>query len=186
MSQHVPMSPRARTAADIIIVYSIRPWVSGRHCASPPLVCSKTFLGEGGLCVNAARGTRVLRGVSSPRSVSVDTATVCGCCCVRYALPNDDNTLPLQATGPAATQDFGERRANAWIETRAALPPQRRGHCNFFGVVSCWQNVSFCECLLGMASFQCIGGGSVPPPISCGTQGRAVRRKARRLALAEA
>ena len=46
MSQHVPMSPRARTAADIIIVYSIRPWESGRHCASPPLACSKQFLGE--------------------------------------------------------------------------------------------------------------------------------------------
>ena len=29
----------------------------------------------------------------------------------------------------------------------------------FFCVVLCWQNVKFCECLLGMPSFQCIGGG---------------------------
>ena len=56
----------------------------------------------------------------------------------------------------------------------------------FFSVVLCWQNVKICECLLAMPSFQCIGGGSVPPPISCRTLGRAARRKARRLALAEA
>ena len=37
----------------------------------------------------------------------------------------------------------------------------------FFCVVSCWQNVKICEGLLGMPSFQCIGGGSVPPPITC-------------------
>ena len=43
-----------------------------------------------------------------------------------------------------------------------------------------------CECLLGTPNFQCIGDGSVPPPISCRTLGRAARRKARRLALAEA
>ena len=56
----------------------------------------------------------------------------------------------------------------------------------FFGVVLCWQNVTFYEGLLEMPSFQCIGGGSVPPPISCRTLGRAARQKARRLALAEA
>ena len=56
----------------------------------------------------------------------------------------------------------------------------------FFSVVLCWQNVKICECLLGMPTFQCIRGGSVPPPMACRTLGRAVRRKARRLALAEA
>ena len=55
----------------------------------------------------------------------------------------------------------------------------------FFCVVLCCQNVKFCEFLLGIPNFQCIGGGSVPPPITCWTQGRAARRKARRLALAE-
>ena len=43
-----------------------------------------------------------------------------------------------------------------------------------------------CGCLLATLSFQCIGGGSVPPPMPCRTLGRAARRKARRLALAEA
>ena len=56
----------------------------------------------------------------------------------------------------------------------------------FVSVVLCWQNVKICECLLAMPSFQCIGGGSVPPPMPCQTLGRAVRRKARRLALAKA
>ena len=54
----------------------------------------------------------------------------------------------------------------------------------FFSVVLCWHNVKMCECLLATASFQCIGGGSVPPPMACRTLGRAMRRKARRLALA--
>ena len=56
----------------------------------------------------------------------------------------------------------------------------------FFSVVLCWQNVKICECLLGMPSFQCIGASSVPPPMACRTLGRAARRKAHRLALAEA
>ena len=56
----------------------------------------------------------------------------------------------------------------------------------FFSVVLCWQNVKICEFLLAMPSFQCIGGGSVPPPMPYRTLGRAARRKARRLALAEA
>ena len=56
----------------------------------------------------------------------------------------------------------------------------------FFSAVLCWQNVKICECLLGMPSFQCIVGGSVPPPISCQTLGQAARQKARHLALAEA
>ena len=33
-----------------------------------------------------------------------------------------------------------------------------------FCVVSCWQNVKVCECFLKMRSFNCTGGGSVPPP----------------------
>ena len=56
----------------------------------------------------------------------------------------------------------------------------------FFSVVLCWQNVKMCGCLLATPSFQCIGGGSVPPPMPCRTLGRAACRKARRLALAEA
>ena len=54
----------------------------------------------------------------------------------------------------------------------------------FFCVVLCWQNFKSCECLLAMPSFQCVGGGSVPPPTACRTLGQAMRRKARRLALA--
>ena len=71
---------------------------------------------------------------------------------------------------------------------------RRKAHCLafaeapilFFSIVLCWQNVKMCECLLATPSFQCIGAGSVPPPISCQTLGRAARQKARRLALAEA
>ena len=74
MSQHVPVSLRARTAADIIIVYSRRP--RGGCCIAPsqlyaPLAVT-TFLGEGGSSVNAVRGTRVLRGVLSLRPLSDD------------------------------------------------------------------------------------------------------------------
>ena len=49
--------------------------------------------------------------------------------------------------------------------------------------------LQFCEkmrCIAITRSFICIGGGVVPPPMSCRTLGRAMRRKARRLALAEA
>ena len=56
----------------------------------------------------------------------------------------------------------------------------------FFSVVLCCQNFKICECLLAMPSFQCIGGGSVPPLMPCRTLGRAACRKARCLALAEA
>ena len=47
------------------------------------------------------------------------------------------------------------------------------GPMPFFCVVSCWQNVKICEGLLEMPSFQCIGAGSVPPPINCWTLGQA-------------
>ena len=67
---------------------------------------------------------------------------------------------------------------------KGASPGLGGGAESFFSVVLCWQNVKMCECLLATPSFQCIGGGSVPPPISCRTLGRAARRKARRLALA--
>ena len=60
------------------------------------------------------------------------------------------------------------------------------GPLHFFGVVSCWQILTLCEGFLEMPSFQCIGGGSVPPPMPFQTLGWAARRKARHLALAEA
>ena len=56
----------------------------------------------------------------------------------------------------------------------------------FLSVVLCWQNVKMCEYLLATPSFQCIGGGSVPPPMPCRTLGRATRRMARCLALLQA
>ena len=69
---------------------------------------------------------------------------------------------------------------------KGASPSLGGGADSLFSVVLCWQNFKICECLLAMPSFQCIGGGSVPPPMPCRTLGRAARRKARRLALAEA
>ena len=67
-----------------------------------------------------------------------------------------------------------------------ASPGLGGGADPFFSVVLCWHYVKMCECLLAMPSFQCIGGGSVPPPMPFRTLGQAARRKARRLALAEA
>ena len=55
-----------------------------------------------------------------------------------------------------------------------------------FCAVSCLQSVKIRKCLLKMHGFKCIGGGSVPPPLSCQTLGRATGRKACCLALAEA
>ena len=92
----------------------------------------------------------------------------------------------FNASGAAVChpQWLAGRWAGWRAERRVAWPWQRRRFS--FSVVLCWQNFKICECLLAMPSFQCIGGGSVPPPISCRTLGRAARRKARRLALAEA
>ena len=78
-----------------------------------------------------------------------------------------------------------------WTLGRAARRKARRlalveGPILFFCVVLCWQSVKICECSLATPSFHCIGGDSVPPPIACRTLGRAVHRKARRLALVEA
>ena len=69
---------------------------------------------------------------------------------------------------------------------KGASPGLGGGADSLFSVVLCWQNFKICECLLAMPSFQCIGAGSVLPPMACRTLGRAARRKARRLALAEA
>ena len=122
MSQHVPMSPRARTAADIIIVYSIRPWVSGRHCASPPLAVASTFLGEAVCSVSPVRGTRVLDGVSSPRPDSVDPVPCGGRCWVRSPLPNRPTTR-FHDRRPGQ-QQRGLRRATRREDTRRRPPPQ--------------------------------------------------------------
>ena len=86
-----------------------------------------------------------------------------------------------QCATPNALPDAGPGGA-----LKGASPSLGRGAESFFSIVLCWQNVKICECLLATPSFQCIGGDSVPPPISCRTLGRAARRKARRLALAEA
>ena len=52
--------------------------------------------------------------------------------------------------------------------------------------VSCLQSVKIHKCLLRLHSFQCIGGRSVPTPLSWHTLGRAMHQKAHHLALAEA
>ena len=122
MSQHVPMSSRARTAADIIIVYSRRPWESGRHCAFPPLVCSEHFLGEGcvqcGLSAWYARAECCRCLVSSIRLRI--PATLCGIrCWVRRPLPNDDQNASTPDDRASGSEDFGERGANAKRKRRS-------------------------------------------------------------------
>ena len=86
-----------------------------------------------------------------------------------------------QCAAPNALPDAGPGGA-----PKGALPGLGGGAESFFSVVFCWQNVKMYGCLLATPSFQCIGGGSVPPPMPCQTLGRAARRKARRLALAPA
>ena len=86
-----------------------------------------------------------------------------------------------QCAAPNALPDAGLGGA-----PKGASPSLGGGADPFFCAVLCWQNVKICECLLATPSFQCIGGGSVPPPMPCRTLGRAACRKARRLALAEA
>ena len=56
---------------------------------------------------------------------------------------------------------------------KGVLPGLGGGAEPFSSVVLCWQNDKFCECLLATPSFQCIGGGSVLPPMACRTLGRA-------------
>ena len=69
---------------------------------------------------------------------------------------------------------------------KGASPGLGGGADSLFSVVLCCQNFKICECLLAMPNFQCIGGGSVPPPMPCRTLGWAAHRKAGRLASAEA
>ena len=92
------------------------------------------------------------------------------------------NALGAAVCHPQWLAGRGARRR---VKRRIAWPLQRRQFF-FFSVVLCWQNVKICECLLGMPSFQCIGGASVPPPMACQTLGRATRRMAHRLALPQA
>ena len=86
-----------------------------------------------------------------------------------------------QCAAPNGLPDAGPGGA-----PKGASPSLGGGADSLFSVVLCWQNFKIYKCLLAMPSFQCIGGGSVPPPMPCRTLGRAARRKARRLALAEA
>ena len=64
-----------------------------------------------------------------------------------------------QCAAPDALPDAGPGGA-----PKGASPGLGGGAESFFSVVLCWQNVKMCECLLATPSFQCIGGGSVPPP----------------------
>ena len=108
MSQHVPMSPRARTAADIIIVYSRRPWESGRHCAFPLWLVAECSWVKVVCSVSPVRGTRVLDGVSSPRPDSDDCCdAVCERCWVRRPLPNQSTRFHY---GQPGLQQRGLRR----------------------------------------------------------------------------
>ena len=75
-----------------------------------------------------------------------------------------------QCAAPNGLPDAGPGGA-----PKGASPGLGGGAESFFSVVLCWQNVKICECLLATPSFQCIGAGSVPPPISCRTLGRAMR-----------
>ena len=86
-----------------------------------------------------------------------------------------------QCAAPDALPDAGPGGA-----PKGTSPGLGGGAESFFSVILCWQNVKMCGCLLATPSFQCIGGGSVPPPMPCRTLGRAARRKARCLAFAEA
>ena len=61
-----------------------------------------------------------------------------------------------------------------------------RGVNAFFYIVSCWQSVKIHEDLLKLRGFHYMGGGSVPPPMSCQTLGKVTRQKPHCLALLEA
>ena len=112
MSQHVPVSLRARTAADIIIVYSRCP--RGGCCIAPSLLYTPCRVRHSwvkvGSSVSPVRGTRVLDGVLSPRPTPLIAVTVCanaaGCDAHCPTRPNastpDDRAC--------SSEDFGERR----------------------------------------------------------------------------
>ena len=113
-SQHVPMSPRARTAADIIIVYSRRP--RGGCCIALSPLYTPWLVTYSWVKVASVRTQCVVRacceGVSSPRSDSVDSATLC----VNAAGCDAHCPTSLHASTPddraCSSEDFGERRAN--------------------------------------------------------------------------
>ena len=73
-----------------------------------------------------------------------------------------------QCAAPDALPDAG-----LGSTPKGAAPGLGGGAKSFFSIVLCWQNVKIYECLLATPSFQCIRAGSVPPPISCRTVGRA-------------
>ena len=135
MSQHVPVSLRARTAADIIIVYIGR--LRDGSCLCPfPFVhscCVRAFLGEvWRLCALSAWYARAGRGVSSPLPVSSDpvSSKVVAACEKIAQLPY---TLPhRQATGPAAASDIGTRIEWTNLEhvPQHALPASFGVHCS--------------------------------------------------------
>ena len=82
-------------------------------------------------------------------------------------------------------QCLARRWAGQRAERRVAWPWRRRRI--FFSLLYCvGKNVKMCEFLLATPSFQCIGGGSVPPPMPCRTLGRVTRQMARCLALLQA
>ena len=120
MSQHVPVSLRARTAADIIIVYIGR--LRDGSCLCPfPFVHScgvRAFLGEAlGLCTLSAWYARAGRGVSSPLPVSSDPVPS-EAVAARKKIAQRPYTLPhRQATGPAAASDIGARIEWTSLET---------------------------------------------------------------------
>ena len=113
VSQHVPVSPRARTAADITIVYSRRPWVSGRHCAFPLWLVANTFLGEGLQCESSAWYARAGRCLVSP----IRLRRFCDAVCADAAGCDAHCPTRLHASTPddraSSSEDFGARRANA-------------------------------------------------------------------------
>ena len=78
----------------------------------------------------------------------------------------------FNASGPAVCrpQSVAGRWAGRRAERRVVWPWRRRRFS--FSLSYCVANFKICECLLAMPSFQCIGGGSVPPPMPCRTLGR--------------
>ena len=112
MSQHVPMSPRARTA-DIIIVYSRRPWESGRHCAFPLLACSECSWVKVVCSVSPVRAACVLDGVSSLLPVSDPVPCGIRCCARTHIAQRRLHYASTTSSWADSSEDFGNRRANA-------------------------------------------------------------------------
>ena len=147
----------------------------GRQCAAPDALLD---VGPGGAPKGASPGLG--EGAESFFSIVLCWQNVKICECL-LATPSFQCIKGGSVPPPMPCRTLGRvARRKARRQAFAEAP------ILFFSVVLCWQNVKICECLLATSSFQCIGAGSVPPPISCQTLGRAARRKARRLALAEA